>query len=111
MGRLSSCKQTYQFQHKCKARSIQISKFSKTVFILDKVLFARVCEKLDKFSLTRSLVQKLVMLAFQHGNLLVCTTNKENLSRTIKCVVRIKCKSTKTRQEKNLSNVSVNTNK
>ena len=45
-----------------------------------QVLFAPVCTaKIDKFSLTRSLDEKLVMPSFQPGNLFVFTAVKEKL--------------------------------
>ena len=53
---------------------VQTSNFSLTSFICSCVRL-----KIDKFSLTRSLVEKLVMSAFQPGNLFVCTAVKEKL--------------------------------
>ncbi len=56
-----------------------LDKFSLTSFICSCVR-----QKIDKFSLTRSLVQKLVMPAFQQGNLLVCAAVKEMRSRELR---------------------------
>ena len=60
----------------------QTTKFSLKSFDLTSFISLCVQHKLTSFSLTRSLVQKLFMPAFEQGKLFVCTAGKENLTNT-----------------------------
>ena len=50
-------------------------------FVLTSFNCLYVWQKIDKFFLTRSLVQKLVMLAFEPGKLFVCTADQEKIDK------------------------------